>query len=218
MNATITTNPEFNGIEISFAEKPARCTLDALKAQGFRWHNKKALWYAKNSPERMEAAQAICDIGDYALQILAEEAAESRPAYGKGKKKAAEKPQPVNKYGVKVGDLFYTSWGYEQTNVNFFQVIGLKGETSVLVREVHPEMIEESAVSGMSADRRYKVTSKILPPSGYASFISDNENGDLRRVTLGYKDQPKIKVGRPGHYQETAYPYNGETLYESWYA
>lgn len=216
MKATITTNPEFNGIEISFTEKPARCTLEALKAQGFRWHNKKAIWYAKNTPERMEAAQAICIIGDYALQILAKEAAENRPAYVKGKN--AEKPQPVNKYGVKVGDLFYTSWGYEQTNVNFFQVVGLKGETSVLVREVHPEMIEESAVSGMAANRRYKVTKKILPPSSYASFISDNENGDLRRVTLGYKGQPKIKVGRPGHYQETAYPYNGETLYESWYA
>lgn len=209
MNATITTNPEFNGIEISFTEKPARCTLDALKAQGFRWHNKKAIWYAKNTPERMEAAQAIC---------ATEEAAENRPACRNGKKENAEKPRSVNKYGIKVGDLFYTSWGDEQTNVNFFQVIGLKGETSVLVREVHPEMIEESAVSGMSADRRYKVTNKILPPSSYASFISDNENGDLRRVTLGYKDQPKIKVGRPGRYQETAYPYNGETLYESWYA
>jgi len=28
-----------------------------------------------------------------------------------------------NKYGVKVGDYFYTSWGYDQTNVDFYKVV-----------------------------------------------------------------------------------------------
>lgn len=213
MNATITTNTEHNGIEIMFASKPARCTLDSLKAQGFRWHNKKGVWYAKNTPERMEAANAICNIGDYALQILAEEKAETRPAYGK------HKAEPVNKYGVKVGDLFYTSWGYEQTNVNFFQVIALKGASSVLVREVYPEIIESESVSSMSEDRFYKIPDHILPPASYASFISDNENGDLRRVQFSdYTNEPYIKVGKPGRYQDTATPYKGGKLYVSWYA
>lgn len=27
--------------------------------------------------------------------------------------------------GVKVGDFFYTSWGYDQTNVDFYKVVGL---------------------------------------------------------------------------------------------
>lgn len=30
-------------------------------------------------------------------------------------------PQPT----VKVGDFFYSSWGYDQTNVDFFKVVGL---------------------------------------------------------------------------------------------
>lgn len=215
MNATITTNTEHNGIEIAFANKPARCTLDGLKAQGFRWHNAKKLWYAKNTPERMEAVKAICNIGDYALQIIAEEDAESRPAYGKRKEKA----DPVNKYGVKVGDLFYCSWGWEQTNVNFFQVVAIKGAASVLVREVYPDMVESTAISGMSEDRVYKVPDHILPPASYASFISDNENGDLRRVQFNeYSNEPYFKVGKAGHYQTTAYPYKGEKVYVSWYA
>lgn len=25
--------------------------------------------------------------------------------------------------GYKVGDIFYTSWGYEQTNIEFYQVV-----------------------------------------------------------------------------------------------
>jgi hypothetical protein len=137
---------------------------------------------------------------------------------GKPTKKAANKTKE-NKYGVKVGDLFYTSWGWEQTNVNFFQVIALKGEASVIVREVHREMTSEDAVSGMAANRSYSVTNEILPPATYASFIEDNENGDLHRVQFSeYSNCPYFKVGRKGHYQDTAYPYNGEELYESWYA
>jgi hypothetical protein len=36
----------------------------------------------------------------------------------------------------KVGALFYTSWGYDQTNVEWFEVVGLKGKTMVLLREI----------------------------------------------------------------------------------
>ncbi len=122
--------------------------------------------------------------------------------------------------GVKIGDLFYTSWGYEQTNVDFFQVVAVKGKTSVLVRQVRPQLAEDNPVSGMSSDRRYKLPApgELLPPSSYSSFIQDNEHGDLKRVTLGWNDEPRIKVGRAGGYQTTATPYHGQKVYESRYA
>lgn len=219
MNATITTNPEFNGIEISFTEKPARCTLDALKAQGFRWHNKKAIWYAKNTPERMEAAQAICSIGDYALQVLAEEAAENRPAYGKGKKKTAEKSQPVNKFGVKVGDIFSASWGYEQTNNDFFQVVALVGESSVRVREVYLPLVDSLTVGPMAEDRTFKVTHELLPAANYSVFIKDQEKGDLKRLksyAADGKSNPQFNLSSfcDAHYCSA----DNIEVYESWYA
>lgn len=43
----------------------------------------------------------------------------------------------VNKYGVKVGDVFYSSWGYEQTNIDFYQVIALKGATMVTLQKIN---------------------------------------------------------------------------------
>ena len=52
-------NNELNGIEIIFDNKPATATLEALKSAGFRWHKVKKLWYAKNTPERLELAQSI---------------------------------------------------------------------------------------------------------------------------------------------------------------
>jgi hypothetical protein len=38
-------------------------------------------------------------------------------------------------YDVKVGDIFRSSWGYDQTNVDYFQVIEVKNKT-LTVREI----------------------------------------------------------------------------------
>ena len=119
---TYRINEEFNGIEITFESKPADEIRSTLKENGFRWHKAKRLWYAKQTPERQKLAESLGTletIYNYAEQIREEE--KPSPAYGKGKKTKA------NKYGVKVGDLFYSSWGYEQTNNDFFQVIELVG-------------------------------------------------------------------------------------------
>ena len=195
MKAIITLNQEHNGIEIKFPEKPSRDTLDALKALGFRWHRQKALWYAKQTAERMEQIENLIS---------------GAPAAPKAK---------ANKYGVKVGDLFVCSWGWEQTNVNFFQVIELVGTASVRIREVHPEVLEETAVSGMSCNRKYRIPEdgEMLPAASHASFVEDQEHGDLHRVTnkFGY---PSFKVGKSGCYQDTATKYTGGFEYVSWYA
>jgi hypothetical protein len=37
---------------------------------------------------------------------------------------------------VEVGTIFYSSWGYEQTNVDFYQVTALVGTTMVEVRQI----------------------------------------------------------------------------------
>lgn len=212
MTATITTNAEHNGIEIVFAGKPSVHTRDGLKKLGFRWHNAKRLWYAKNTAERMELARALVSAAEYESQIQVEEQREKRPAYGKA---------ATNKYGVTVGDLFVCSWGWEQTNVNFFQVVELVGAASVRIREVYPEIVEEEAVSSMAANRRYRVPEpgEILQPASRSGFVDDQERGDLHRVTVSqYDNSLKIKIGKPGRYQDTATKYTGGVEYVSWYA
>ncbi len=42
-----------------------------------------------------------------------------------------------NKYGVKIGDIFVNSWGYEQTNIDFYQVTALRGTTMVELRKLN---------------------------------------------------------------------------------
>lgn len=46
-----------------------------------------------------------------------------------------QQPTP-NLDGVRVGDLFYDSWGWEQTNVNFYEVVALRGKHTAVIREI----------------------------------------------------------------------------------
>lgn len=203
-NYTITANPSFNSIEITFDGKPSDAIRTALKELRFRWHNVKKVWYGYKDEQTVRAAIAAAD---------GEQPTETKPT----------KAEKVNKYGVKVGDLFHSSWGYDQTNVEFYQVIALVGETSVRVREVHPKMIDEQDISGMSANRTYKLTNEILPPVSRSVFIKDQEKGDLKRIKPGYYQDPE--QAKENCYfnladYASAYKCNGEsvTLYESWYA
>ena len=49
--------------------------------------------------------------------------------------------EKVNKYGVKVGDVFYESWGYGQTNIDFWQVVRLRGTTQIVLRAIKSEVV-----------------------------------------------------------------------------
>ncbi|QED72588.1 hypothetical protein FTV92_26515 (plasmid) [Escherichia coli] len=49
---------------------------------------------------------------------------------------------------VSVGDVFVSSWGYEQTNVNFYQVISVHGKKTVTVREVRASVLLTRSMSG----------------------------------------------------------------------
>lgn len=201
---TLTLNKELNGIEIKFDCKPISSTLESLKKSGFRWHRQKKFWYAKQTPERIELAQSITDGKEIKT--------------GTTKEKAEKK----NVFGVKVGDIFSASWGYEQTNNDFFQVIALVGEKSVRVREVNPPIVRRDPVSGMAEDRVYKITGEILPPSPHSVFIKDQEKGDLKRIKPGYfqdEEEAKNNCYFDISSYASAYKCNGEIkkVYESWY-
>lgn len=55
-------------------------------------------------------------------------------------------PNPVD-LGISVGDIFYSSWGYDQTNVDFYQVVGLTG-ASVKVRQVAQRTVTSGGAGG----------------------------------------------------------------------
>lgn len=128
MNMKVNLNKQLNGIELIFQEKPATEILTMLKGNGFRWHRQKKLWYAKVTDERKAFVKELQKSNTEIISVPNN--VSETPIKAKAKK------QPVNKYGVKVGDMFCDIWGYEQTNVDFYQVVDLKGATTVVLKPV----------------------------------------------------------------------------------
>lgn len=200
MTYTITKNAQFNSLEILFQTKPSAEIRDALKSLRFRWHSVKKCWYGYAEETAIRA-------------LLDGHPIEAKP------EQAPEQAEPVNKFGVKVGDIFRATWGWEQTNNDFFQVVALVGKCSVRVREVHPRIIESRATGPMAEDRVMELTKELLPPVPSSVFIKDQEHGDLKRL----KSYDADGVSNPQFNLSSfcnAYfcPGNTVKVYESWYA
>lgn len=203
MTYTINHNAAFNSIEITFDCKPSITVRDALKALKFRWHSVKKVWCG------------------YTDEATARAAIDGKPVKADKPAKATHPAEKTNKFGVKVGDIFHASWGYDQTNNNFFQVIALVGESSVRVREVNPVCINSEATGPMAEDRVFKTNTngELLPPSHFSVFIKDQEKGDVKRLKSYAADGKSNAQFKISSYAD-AYHCNADTIkvYESWYA
>ena len=179
-----TKNNEFNSLEISFNEKPSEEVRNILKANHFRWHSVKKVWYGYKTQEEIEKA----------LNGLNET--------------KTTKPEQ-NNHSLKVGDILVSSWGYEQTNNDFYQVTKTSKTCVWLIRVLLP-IKEREACTGMSEDRKYDIES--------ARPYCDNET-PFRKTVHNYSinKEPKNDFVEISSYAN-AYKYNGEQLYCSWYA
>lgn len=50
------------------------------------------------------------------------------------------------KHGLKEGDIMYSSWGYDQTNIDFYQVVEA-GEKSVKIRKIGQKTVSSATTS-----------------------------------------------------------------------
>lgn len=111
--------------------------------------------------------------------------------------KTARKAERENfTHTLKVGDLVHTSWGYDQTNVEFFEVVRVVSNKSVAVRQIAADQVETGFMCG-----------NITPCPG--KFIGPEA---VRRVRQG---NVIINVIH-GHYD--GYPCGREAQRNSWYA
>ena len=184
----IVENKEKKGIELYFDGKPKSEVLSNLKDNHFRWHSMKKCWYARDNEQTRTIANDIIS----------------------GKELAKVEAKNENYLGIKVGDIFYMSWGYEQTNNDFFVVKELKGSTMVVLQEVVLRLSKEEGIGSMSSDRYYDINCYEI--SKNSCFVKDNDKGMLKKI-LGTKECPYINMTSYAN----AYKYNGEKLYESWY-
>lgn len=98
---------------------------------------------------------------------------------------------------LEVGDILDSSWGYEQTNVDFYQVTEVVGKRTVKIRKISYKMVEDSMIShGMACN--------VVPVKD--SFIGEEET---KMVTNGHM----ISFNS----FRSASKWNGRPCYNSWY-
>ena len=106
----------------------------------------------------------------------------------------AERSQPSK---LQIGDILYSSWGYDQTNIDFYQVTRLIGPTTVEIRQIASQSSPSEGHSSMA---------------GYCTAIKDQFKGEpmVKRVQNG----SRIKIEN----YASASPWDGKPKYHSWYA
>ncbi|HOI84021.1 MAG TPA: hypothetical protein PKW30_06900, partial [Campylobacterales bacterium] len=105
-----------------------------LIAQMYHGRAKKSTWrYRFKSLEQMN---------NY---IAAEIAKFERWMLAKAERKAQIKANAETlRAAIKVGSVFCHSWGYEQTNINFYQVVAIKGKSTLIIREIAKHSVRQT--------------------------------------------------------------------------
>jgi hypothetical protein len=99
---------------------------------------------------------------------------------------------------LKAGDVLYDSWGYDQTNVDFYQVLAVKGLTAT-IRPICSKPVKGS--DGFMSCR-------VLPAINH---FAEGSNPMKKRICQG-------DVIRTSDYGRYAHKWDGSELYCSWYA
>ena len=129
------------------------------------------------------------------------------------KEKEQTTAKPIEyEHGYKLGDILVMSWGWEQTNLDFFQVVAVT-EKSVRLVEISMKVKEQKGVSSMSRDVSFDTTTARVLEKSYC--IKDQEKGDIKKIgCYEYNGNKNYYIKVNNHHLQKYY---GQELYESWY-
>ena len=122
-------------------------------------------------------------------------------SHNERKEKARKANADVNASDFyKVGDIICNTWGYEQTSVDYYQVVKV-GNKTIEVKEICCSIVENSMYShGMACE--------VVP-----ALNEFKENGD--RYLLRVKSEGRLSNPASCYYM---HKWSGKPEYKSWYA
>jgi hypothetical protein len=170
------------------------CKPNARDAGGSSWHVK--VWSGKASkPYANFLFKNESQANEYvAKQVEADAAASAYKQKRNAERKA--KSQEVSR-ALNIGDILVNSWGYEQTNVDFYQVVDKKGMT-VALRKIAGEPVPGSHY-----------------PHGMACMVRPCPGAFIGEPFLKRISAYGVKMPYGGHASKCA---PDSTHYNSWYA
>lgn len=141
----------------------------------------------RSSGRRKMAGPFSDDVDQYGWDGLDEDDEEEK-VLGSRRKTAMPSPEET---GVKVGDFFVHSWGYDQTNVDFYEVVGLT-PASVKVRRA-----QKKVVSGEGSP-----SEDVIPVSGSDWGRDGVMTKRLNVIEYGYGPRVVISINNFTGYAE----------------
>lgn len=118
------------------------------------------------------------------------------------KKRQEARDNYVNTF--QVGEVYYDSWGYEQTNIDFYLITEVK-ERSVMVQRIGSTMCEGGRESGMSSNVKPNIGHKIGDP-------------ELKIIQIRVWDNKTVSFIKSHHGWISKYTDGDKGVYSSWYA
>ena len=158
--------------------------------------NKRARWSQCWGFDSEESREGILD--DYRKE--AERKAELRRARN-AEKKAAKDAAFANGNPYKVGDIMVNSWGYEQTNIDYY-IVTKVGRRSVTIQAIGKKMVPSEGFAPMSG-HCVPDPDNILTNEKPMVKILQNYGGDKLYVPMRFGAMSK---------------WEGKPNYVSWYA
>lgn len=184
----VKTNEEHKGTEIYFTDYPTTKERETLKAKGFRWSSFNKCWYIKT--EKLTSGTV-------------------KKVKASKKNHKADKPKKVNKYGVKVGDIYVNVWGYDQTNIDYYMITEILGESMVMAHAVRPKRVHDGC-SGYITTPTMELCDDFRHKENGGYFKTKVQTNGASGYELKYST---IKCG-PYSF-ETCSRYNGGTYWET---
>lgn len=108
-------------------------------------------------------------------------------ALSKATRKAESKAQADKPHGLQVGDVVRSSWGYEQTNVNHYQIVKVIGKRTVEVRA----LAEHEETTG-------DMTGRLAPVHGeFVGEVMRRQVDSLGQVNIRHADYGRASKIEP---------------------
>ncbi len=170
---------------------------------------KFAVKYIQNTPKAKYSTYKILSHYVYKTLEEAKTAAEKwinniksnieRKNKDKEEQRARNKEATADQF-YKIGDIIVNTWGYDQTNVEFYQVTEIKNK-SIFIKEIGQDISEGSMMGhGMACD--------VIPDIN--NFLDNGDSYLLRVKAEGILSNPESF-----YYM---HKWNGKPQYKSWYA
>lgn len=206
-----TLRDELNGIEVKFNEKPSAEILQKLKAAGYRWSNRKKMWYAHRSPKAMALAETLGYKGSNASDTTAEEntntVAKRQEQTTAEKQKAVQESEPVKfkTDAAKQMSKYFKGWVNQNLDSTIKAIDNADVELEEAIKAKDKAAAEEAArlIREISDylygiyNRNHRFISDAKEDEMVRSYLREVKNDATKRVQAIESDneqQPSPKV------------------------